>query len=108
MAAITTGDDAQILYSMTKDGAAFVIDPGATVRAVLISLDRVTTISAEVAVNLSAPGTDLAASLVVVAFTAAQTALITEYGPALLEVQVDDGGKITWTAQLTVRKGNIA
>lgn len=108
MAIITTGDDPQIPFRMKKDGATFTIGGGATVSAVLTSLDRSATISPEVTVNLNATGTNLAESLVIVAFTEAQTLAITEHGAALLEVQVNDGGKLTWTAELLIRKGNIA
>ena len=108
MAIITTGDDAAIPFTAKKDGQTFAIDAGAVIKAVLTSLDRETVISPEVTVNNVATGTDLLNSLVIVEFTEAETAAITELGEAYLEVQIDDGTKLTWTKELLVRKGNIA
>ena len=108
MAVITTGDYAEIPFRMKKNGATFAISGSATIKAVLTNLDRQTIISPEVIVNLSANGTDLANSLVIVEFTEAESAAITELGEALLEVQVADPDKPkTWTASVLIRQGNI-
>jgi len=107
VAVLTTGDDAQIPYRLKKDGKTFTIGGGATAKAVLTTLDRLTVISAVVTINLLATGSDLAASLLIVEFTEIESAAITQLGEALLELQLDDGGKLTWTRQITVRNGNI-
>lgn len=108
MSVITTGDYAEIPFRMKKSGATFVIGGSAVVKAVLTNKDRQTIISPEVTVNLSADGTDLTNSLVIVEFTEAETAAITQLGEALLEVQVADPDKPkTWTASILVRQGNI-
>ena len=107
MAVLTKGDDAQIPYRLKKDGVTFAIDGGASAKAVLTTLDRLTAISAIVTVDLAAAGGDLLNSLIIVKFTEIESAAITALGDALLEVQLDDGGKLTWTRQITVRNGNI-
>ena len=112
MSIITTGDDAAIPVQLKKKVSgkkvSFNIDAGATIKAVLVSLDRETILSGVVTLNNAATGTDLSTSLVVVEFTEVETTAITATGEALLEVQVNDGGKLTWTADITVVKGNIA
>jgi len=107
MAIITTGDNAEIPFTMKKNGETFVISGTAVVKAVLTNKDRQTIISAEVAVNLSVTGTDLTKSLVIVEFTEAETLAITELGQAILEVQVADPKPKTWTANILIRQGNI-
>lgn len=109
---ITTGDDAavpvQLYKKQGKVKSTFVIDAGATIKAVLTSIDRLTVISAEVIIDNTATGADLATSLVIVELTEAQTEAITLLGDAIVEIQVDDGGKLTWTTGVFIRKGNIA
>ncbi len=111
MAVITTGDDVAIPVQLEKkvDGKwqAFEISGTAIIKAVLTSLDRMTIISDQVTINNNANGTNLAASLIIVEFTEAQSEAISEFGQVYLEVQVDDGKKLTWTEGVLVRKGNI-
>ena len=107
MAVLTTGDDAQIEARLTKKGSSFAISAGATAKATLTALDRTLIISPIVELDMVAAGVDLGNSILVVKFTAAESAAITELGEVLLEIQVDDGGKLTWTRQITVRNGNI-
>jgi len=112
MSIITTGDDVAIPVQLYRKIAGvrstFVIDMSATIKAVLTNLDRQTLVSAEVTLDNSATGADLATSLIVVEFTEAQSTAITELGECLIEIQVDDGGKDTWTVDALVRQGNIA
>ena len=108
MVVLTTGDDNVIACKLTDAGKTFPISNGASVKAVVTSLDRQTTLSAVVEVNLGAVGTDLANSKVIVEFGENESGAITQYGVALLEIQVDDGGKVTWTKEILIRKGNIA
>lgn len=112
MSIITTGDDVAIPVQLYRKingvRSTFVIDAGATIKAVLTALDRQTIISAEVTLDNSATGADLSTSLVVVEFTEVQSAAITQLGDCLIEIQVDDSGKDTWTVEALVRQGNIA
>lgn len=107
---IVTGDDVDIPVTLTKGSAkaTFTIDPGATVKAALVSLDRQTVLIPAVTCLVSAPGADWANSLVIVPFTSAETLAVTDYAPAYLEIQVDDGGKLTWFDRIDIIKGSIA
>ncbi len=107
MATITTGDDAELPFHLKKSGTSFPINGAATAKAALVSTDRSTILSAVVDVDMAATGTDLANSLLIVKFTSTESAAITALGEALLEVQLDDGGKLTWTDKITILKGNI-
>jgi hypothetical protein len=104
---IVTGDDVAISCTLKKNGATFTIDPGATVEASLIQTDHETVLLAPVAQSNGAAGADWANSLVVVEFTSSQTD-IAFTGSALLEIQVDDSGKTTFFAGITMVAGTIA
>lgn len=108
MGTITTGDDVALPVQLKKNNASFVINAGATIKAAVINSDGTRVLSEVVTLNNLATGADLANSLVVAEFTSAQTAAIKEYGSAILEIQVDDSGKLTWTTAITVVKGNIS
>lgn len=107
MAIITTGDYAGIPVTLKKNGSTFVISGAAVIKAVLTNKDRSTIISPEVTISNVAAGTDLNNSLIIVEFTEAQTAAITETGECYLEIQVADDKPLTWTVTINVRKGNI-
>lgn len=107
MAKITTGDYNEIPFQAKKNGATFVISGTAIIKAVLTTLDRTVIISSEVSVSLSTTGTDLSQSLIIVIFDETDSAAITELGECYLEVQIADDKPKTWTAKVTVRKGNI-
>lgn len=108
MSVIVTGDDVALSVTLKKDGVVFNIDTGATVKAALISKDRNTILIPEVTCLSNATGADWPNSLVIVPFTSTETAAITVFESALLEIQVDDGGKLTWFVSLEIIKGNIA
>lgn len=104
---ITSGDDSSLPATLKKDGAVFNIDPGATVRAALIDPDYSKKLTDVVNVSNATPGSDWANSLLIVEFTSAQTTGVRP-GEVILEVEVDDGGKLTWQlSPITVRKGMI-
>lgn len=107
MSGIVTGDDVALPVTLKKDNTTFTINPAADVKASIISLDRATVLIASTAVSNAAAGADWANSLVVVEFSSAETGAITAYDPALLEIQVDDGGKLTWFVNLDIVKGTI-
>jgi len=108
MSVIVTGDDVTLPVSLKKDNTAFSINTAAVVKAALISEDRARTLINPVVCASTTVGADWANSLVVVVFSSADTALITEYGSALLEIQVNDNGKTTWFVTLSIEKGTIS
>jgi len=108
MSDIVSGYDAALPVTLKKEGVVFSIDAGATVKAVLLSADRSTVIIPEVTSNNAATGADWANSLVIVEFSAAQTALVLEEGDMTLEVQVDDTKKLPWFIPLEASIGHIS
>lgn len=108
MSMIVTGDDVAIPVQLKKGGSTFTIDGGATVKAAIVTPERDELLSTTVTCSNIATGADWDNSLVVVEMTSAQTAAITTYGNALVEVQVDDSGKLTWAAPIYVARGLIS
>lgn len=108
VAVIVSGDDAVLAVTLTKEGATFAISSGATVKAALVSIDRAEVLIPAVTCNPDVSAADWDNSLVAVQFSASATSEVNDYGPALLEVQIDDGGKLTWFVDAHVVKGNIA
>jgi len=108
MSIIVTGDDVALPVQLKKDGKIFAIDAGATIKAAVINLNRSETIIPEVTCLSNAAGADWDNSLVVVEFNSAATSAVTDYDKALLELQVDDGGKLTWFVSVEFQKGTIA
>jgi len=107
MIEIIAGDDSDYTAQLYKDNATFTIDPGATVNARLISTDRQTTYTDVLTCSSGASGADWANSLVVVSIAEADTSAITYSGLAVLEIQVDDGGKITFFGSVVIALGTI-
>ena len=107
LAKIVTGDDSTLPVELRKDDQVFVIDPTATVKAAVVSKNKKVVLLPVVNVLEIAPGSVWPSSLVVVQFTSAATSAITRYGEAILEIQVDDGGKITWFAPVQIEQGTI-
>jgi len=107
MSEIVTGDDITLVTTLTKNKLTFIIDTLAVVKASVITKDKTTILISETAVLEAATGSDWANSLIIVEFISAQTTLITQYGGALLEIQVDDGGKTTWFVSIEIEQGTI-
>ena len=105
MLKIVTGDDVSIKVQLQKDEVTFVIDSGATVRAGVVK-DGVIIIGPAPCLS-DAAGADWNTSLVVVSFSSAETAAATDYGKSHLEIEVDDGGKLTWFVFVNVIQGFI-
>ena len=108
MSVIVTGDDVALPVTLKKDGETFSIDAGATVQASIVLADRSATLIPAVTCSNSAAGADWLNSLVVVEFSSAATGAVTDYVPALVEIQVDDSGKLTWFVGVVIEKGSIA
>lgn len=101
---IFTGDDVRQQVTLTKDGSTFEIDSSATVEAAFVYGDGRT--SATYAVSEATTGSDWSASKIVVSLSSAESALLTA-GIATLEVQVDDGGELTWQLPIRIKTGYI-
>ena len=107
MTDLVTGDDLGLAVTLTKNDAVFAIDSGATVQASLVTRNKATILVAPVAVLELAAGSDWANSKVVVIFADTDTATLTTFGAAWLEIQVDDGGKLTWFGKIELVQGTI-
>lgn len=104
---LVTGDDYAVTATLQINGAAFDAS-SATIIAAVVTLDHATKLSSDVAQNEAAPGADWSQSVIVVELAAAVTALITRYGRALIELQVDTGTKRTWWFPVDVVRGQVA
>ena len=106
---LVTGDDSVLPTELLKDNAPFVINSSADIKASVVSKDRKTIILAPVTVLESEPGSDWTNSTVVPRFASVNTGAIptNQLGSALLEIQVDDGGKLTWFATIKILQGTI-
>lgn len=107
MAALVTGDDIVIEQTLKKNNATFAIDSGATIKASLITRDKETILVAPVTVLEATTGSDWANSKIIILFAEADTATLTNFGPIFLEIQVDDGGKLTWFVKAELSQGTI-
>ncbi len=104
---ITTGDDARLYVTLKKNSAIFLINPTATVKAVIIKPDTSVKLCDEVLQLSSTSGADWGNSLVVVEFPSTVTGPIKRVGAAQVEIQVDDAGKQTWFVDIELIRGNI-
>ena len=105
---IVVGSDNNLGLTLTKNETTFTIDPGATVKAALISLDRKTKYAGDVTSLESHPDADWANSLIIVPFTESDLSAVTYQGNALLEVQVDESGtKTTWFEGVAIVQGLV-
>ena len=104
---IVSGDDTAITITLKKDDATFDIPLTSTVTAAVISTDKRTQYIADTSVLSGTSGSDWPNSLVIVEFTSAQTSTIPS-GGALVEVQVDDNGKLTWFGSIKMTGDTIA
>lgn len=104
---LTTGDDLTLPLILKKNTLAFAISGGAIVQARLVTVDRLTILCAAITQVSSTPGADWPNSLVVISLPAAATAGMQHQGLALLEIQVNDGSKITWFVTVKIVRGSI-
>jgi hypothetical protein len=111
---IVTGDDITFPTILRKKvtGATvyttFLINSGATIVARLVSSDNESVYTPEIPQITVQAGADLPNSTIIIKFTSAETIGITFQGSALLEIQVDDGGKLTWFTPVKIDRGQIA
>jgi len=104
---LTSGDDITISAQLYKDEAAFSISGGADVKARVIGTSHSTVHFTTVTCDSGASGADWANSLVVITFPASATSGSTHRGPAVLEIEVNDGGKNTFFADVVLEVGTI-
>jgi hypothetical protein len=102
-----TGDTPYYPVTLTLNDATFVIAPTAIVTARIVSTDHKKAYSLEATQNLTAPGTDLAHSLLMISFPTEATKDITYQGEALIEVQVSDACKDSWFVPVMIVRGNV-
>ena len=107
-AIITTGDDENISAQLLRDGSTFTIATDSTVKAAIVTAARGAILAGPVTCSSSATGAAWTTGLVVASFTSAQTGAITTYGPAILEIEVEDSaGKQTYSDSVTIVRGLI-
>lgn len=95
MANIVQGDDYDIIVQLLKNGSTFVIDPGATVKFVVVNGTQV--VIGPTTIQDTDPGNDWTNSIVVVPLTSADTDPLESNSTIFLEIKITDGGKnTTW------------
>lgn len=102
---ITTGDDISLIVNVTYNNAPVTIDPGATVKVALTTMDRIK-LTEDVVCDSAAHGADWSSGVVVAEFSSEETEaiVIPEPGRVLVEVQIDySGKKKTYWSVTTVR-----
>jgi len=113
MSIIVLGDDSKSPTTLTKgegrNEATFVISTEAVIKAAIIDPGKTKILAGPVTVDLTAAGTDLANSLIILEFTKAETEVIAqEYeGDTLVEIQIDDPDRDTCWAEVTLVRGLI-
>ena len=80
----------------------------ATVTVAVVSNDHARRLTSEVSVSSAETGSDWSTSTIVTNISKAETEAITEFGLALLEIQVTDTDEITWFHPVNIINGQIA
>jgi hypothetical protein len=107
MITLVAGDFNRILLTLKKNKSTFVINSAATEKASLVTEDRVV-LAGPVTCVSTVPGADWTLSKVMVEFSSESTVSIAHKTGAMLEIQVDDGGKLTWfSPHLLIVQGTI-
>lgn len=109
-----TGDDwSRVVNLYENTSEASTLEVSDTIKAAVVTRDRSTTLISAVTLDSGHASADWPSGVVVVSFTAAQTANAASSLKdgrlyAVLEIQVDDGVKATWEQEILLRKGTIA
>lgn len=103
---VVTGDDVSFSATLTKGDITFNIPSGTPIKAALITEDHKTQLIADTVVT-EVSGSDWPNSKIMIKFTKEQTALILAAQNAKLEVEVDDGGRVTWFKPINVLLGTV-
>lgn len=106
---LVIGDDFEIGVTLKSDAATFDMS-GLAASARVVAADHLSVYTETVAQSELATGADWTNSLIIVAFSAAQTAVIDQdnQGPAFLEIQVAFPAKKTWFLPLFIVNGQIS
>lgn len=107
MLTLVTGDEGLTKIQLTKDGSPFSINTSATVKVGIVTADHKELLSSVVTCLHTSPGCDWSTSLVSFSFPNAATQDIVITKPVMLELEVDDGGKLTWFIPIKLLKGQI-
>jgi exosome complex RNA-binding protein Csl4 len=105
---LVTGDGITFPVILKKNKATFNIATTATIVARLVSSDRESAYTVEVAQVTNHADADLSNSLIIISFATDTTIDMTHQGTALVEIQVDDGRKLTWFTAVQIKHGQIA
>ena len=107
-AKLITGDDAVVAVDLTLNGAAYVVDPSAVVKAALIDVAHTQLLTSVATIASTDTGNDWPAGRVGVPFAGSETATLAA-GLYKIEIEVTVGGvKKTWHAELGVARGLIS
>ena len=104
---LTTGDDAKFIVQLYKGENNFVINPTATVKAAVVTLEHDRVLLPAIEVVESEIGSDWFNSIVAVKFHRDATEIIPKSGKAFLEIEIEDETRLTWFLQILIIKGNI-
>lgn len=107
MNTLVTGDDSQLVVRLLRDGQPFPIVSTATVSAALVSQDHKRKLSDTIVALPTGAGAKWDMSLVALLFPSAVTDAITEFGPALVEIQVAGIITETWFIDVQIVKGQV-
>jgi len=80
----------------------------ATVTVAVVSNDHARRLTSQIAVSSAETGSDWSTSTIVTNISKAETEAISEFGLALLEIQVTDTDEITWFHPVNIINGLIA
>lgn len=105
---IVTGDDFIVPVQLYKNDLTFAIGGAAVVKARLVSQNHETPLTDEETQSSATSGATWGTSLVVVTLASGLTAGVVPQGDALLEIQVNDSGKLTWFIPVIIVKGHVA
>ena len=113
MTQIVMGNDFELGVQLTKNHKPFVIGPYVVIKATVVSPDHNNRYFDAVNVSPATPGTDYSQSLIIVKFSAADTAAISRQGPAKIEIGITeptDPVSIrhpSWFVDVRVVKGQV-
>jgi hypothetical protein len=104
---VVTGDQVALPIQLTINGAKAEISASAVAHAALVSIGHHELYTASILQSKDATGAAWSTGLFVVEFDPEDTAAVTFQGRALIEIQVDDGGPLTWFVPVQIVTGKI-
>lgn len=104
---IVIGDDVRIERTLMIGDDAYDASGATSIKVAFVSTDHSTKLTADIEQDENASGADWANGVVIIEMAAADTADITDDGPAILELQVDKTIKQTWHMAVLLVEGQI-